>query len=342
MSPHKVSYWVTGSTRLVDKYYFYDLGAPLEKTKVFISWSQDRSKYIAETVQWWLRQVVQASDPWVSSTDIDAGTRSMNEIEISLANTKFGIICVTPENVERPWLNYEAGALSKQVDEVATRVIPLLFDFADKADITTPVGQFHAVLADKSGFEQIAQSLNKCLAPELQRSAEDVRSAHEAFWDQLESRLNSVPAPINKIQAPSRSSDDMFREIVNTVRDLDSKIERIMFSGQEAPLLSRDKGKNFVSIEHIDARRRAKNNEVMKSEFRIRSLVRSVLPPELNPRRVSVDIIDDVITIGTYRDLTDEETESIVNRVFHELEDSRYAISFRNHGLTHIADDEVK
>ena len=40
--------------------------------KVFISWSGDRSKYIAETLQEWLRRVLQATEPWIS-TQIDKG-----------------------------------------------------------------------------------------------------------------------------------------------------------------------------------------------------------------------------------------------------------------------------
>lgn len=314
----------------------------MEKTKVFISWSLGRSNYIAETVQWWLKQVVQTSDPWVSSSDIEAGTRSMKEIEASLANTKFGIICVTPENVERPWLNYEAGALSKQVGEGESRVVPLLFGFEDKADITTPVGQFQAVLANKEGFEKLAQALNKSIPIELQRTSEEVTATHDAFWPALEKRLNEVPRPQKTVRPPTRPTDDMFREIVNTVRELDSKIERIMFSGQGSTLFGSPESRGLESVEFFDAQRRARAQaKDLKTEERIRHLVRSILPEDLNPRRVSVDVIDDLIVIGTYRDLTDDECGLIV-QLLHSHLDSVYRVKFRNHRLTHLTEDDAK
>lgn len=285
----------------------------MEKTKVFISWSQDRSKYVAETVKWWLKQVIQASDPWVSSVDIDAGTRSMNEIEASLANTKFGIICVTPENVEKPWLNYEAGALSKQVDEVLTRVVPLLFDFKDKADVHTPVGQFHAVLADKEGFEQIAQSLNKCLPIELQRSDEDVRATHEAWWPKLKDLLDKAPNPRTAVKPPVRSSEDMIREVVNTVRDLDSKIEKLL----AGPTYIRGSDGLIVSTSNPDwLPRNSKRNNPRKAGIwttEIRETVEQNLPADVDPRDAKITFDGETVHVTTTRDLSELEISILMS-----------------------------
>ena len=57
-----------------------------------------------------------------------------------------GILCVTRENHEAPWLNLQAGALAKAVD--VSRVVPLAIDLAP-SDVVLPLGQFQAQPAKK-------------------------------------------------------------------------------------------------------------------------------------------------------------------------------------------------
>jgi hypothetical protein len=65
-------------------------------------------------------------DPWFSDTDIRAGTTWFGEIQERLNASKYGIIVVTTENLGKPWLNFEAGSLSKTLGEDRTLVTPLL------------------------------------------------------------------------------------------------------------------------------------------------------------------------------------------------------------------------
>ena len=62
----------------------------------------------------------------VSSEDIDKGARWSTDIAKELEDCSFGILCVTKENLEAPWLLFEAGALSKMMQKGA--VCPFLFD----------------------------------------------------------------------------------------------------------------------------------------------------------------------------------------------------------------------
>ena len=61
----------------------------------------------------WLPRMFDHIDPWASEVDIDAGSRGFDEIQARLNQSSFGIIVITTQNYERPWLNFEAGALSK-------------------------------------------------------------------------------------------------------------------------------------------------------------------------------------------------------------------------------------
>ena len=80
--------------------------------KVFISWSGPQSYGVALVLREWLPTVLQYLEPWVSSEDIDKGARWTDALGTELDASKFGIICLVPGNVDEPWLNFEAGAIS--------------------------------------------------------------------------------------------------------------------------------------------------------------------------------------------------------------------------------------
>ena len=94
--------------------------------KVFLSWSGTRSHKIALVFRDWLPSVIQEIVPYVSSEDIDKGARWSTDIAKELADSSFGILCVTRENINAPWLTFEAGALSKTMDK--SSVSPFLYD----------------------------------------------------------------------------------------------------------------------------------------------------------------------------------------------------------------------
>lgn len=96
--------------------------------KVFISWSGERGKAIAEIVYAWLPSVIQAVKPFFSPDDIAKGARWSSEVGSELEACQVGIVIVTRESLTSPWIMFEAGALSKNVGK--SRVVPILVDLA--------------------------------------------------------------------------------------------------------------------------------------------------------------------------------------------------------------------
>jgi hypothetical protein len=93
--------------------------------KVFISWSGDDSKTLAEFTSTWLPRVIQEVEPWISTHDIDTGEKWQEALSASLSDpTAIGLLIVTKTNFKQPWLLFEAGALSKLN---GSRVTPLLW-----------------------------------------------------------------------------------------------------------------------------------------------------------------------------------------------------------------------
>jgi hypothetical protein len=157
--------------------------------KVFISWSGDRSKTIGNALKHWLPKVFQGIDVWMSDQDIHAGAIWGSELDSVLKECKFGVICLTPENLDSQWLTFEAGALSKAIAE--SRVAPFRFQL-NAADVGPPLSNFQGVDATSEGTFKLVWSINDALGKPL-TSEETARETFEVWWPSLERQLDGVP-----------------------------------------------------------------------------------------------------------------------------------------------------
>ena len=205
--------------------------------KVFISWSGPRSKHIASALREWLPKVIQAVRPWMSDNDLVAGTRWSGEIAGNLQDCRIGIICVTPENLGAPWLNFEAGALSKTLTD--SYVCPYLFELSP-ADLVGPLSQFQAKKADKEGTHQLIEMINAALPSALPK--EEIDETFELRWPKLAGKLNDAPTVTRGTPSP-RKDREILEEILTAVRGLTHRIEErpesITEEDQERRALSR-------------------------------------------------------------------------------------------------------
>src|ERR1044071_9633221 len=113
--------------------------------QVFISWSGDRSRAVAAALYDWLPNVLQAVEPWMSRANLQAGAEWSRNTLSALERSRLGLICLTPENIQSPWMLFEAGALARSSKEVT--IYPYLFDLSPSA-LTGPLVQFQSVQAD--------------------------------------------------------------------------------------------------------------------------------------------------------------------------------------------------
>jgi TIR domain len=81
--------------------------------KVFISWLGKQAAQVAISLRDWFPKVIQGITPFVSAKDIDKGANWSHVLSEELNDSAFGVICLTPENLLSPWLNYEAGAIMR-------------------------------------------------------------------------------------------------------------------------------------------------------------------------------------------------------------------------------------
>lgn len=183
--------------------------------KVFISWSGERSRAVAQALRDWLPNVIQAIEPWMSEADIAKGARWGLDMARELDETRVGIICLTRENLNAPWILFEAGALSKTLAE--TYVCPYLLDVGP-ADLEGPLAQFQAAVANGEDTRKLVQTINRALRDEA-LSEERVNKAFEVWWPELEENLASIPAAEGKPET-KRPEREILEEILMSIREL--------------------------------------------------------------------------------------------------------------------------
>ena len=183
-----------------------------ENLKVFISWSGDRSKLVANALNDWLPEIIEVISPWVSTQHIDAGTRWSSEIDQQLKDTHFGIVCLTRENLQSPWILFESGALAKAV-EVA-RVVPYLLGVPG-ADVNPPLGHFNYVTADRKGTLDLLRSLNTACGTKYQEAR--LQKRFTTWWPELEKKLAAIPKEKNENGEP-RHERELLEELIGLTR----------------------------------------------------------------------------------------------------------------------------
>jgi len=156
--------------------------------KVFLSWSGEKSHKVAVVFRDWFPSVIQSLVPYVSSEDIDKGTRWSTDIAKELEDSSFGILCVTKENLTAPWLTFEAGALSKTMEK--SFVSPFLFDIK-RSEVDGPILQFQSTIFNKGDVLKLLKTLNKACG-EDQLTDERLDKAFDVWWPTLEEELNKL------------------------------------------------------------------------------------------------------------------------------------------------------
>lgn len=186
--------------------------------KVFISWSGERSKALAQACHDWIPLVLHNVEPWLSEADIEAGDRWAEAVAKELSDSNFGIICVTRENVGSPWVLFEAGALAKSMQ--GSKVIPLLLDL-DFRDITGPLAQFQAKKLEKAGINEVISSINQTANHAVPEAR--AKQLFDALWPEFEKKVAAIPKQPAAAKH-TRPQHEILEELVASVRSLDSRL----------------------------------------------------------------------------------------------------------------------
>lgn len=183
-----------------------------EPYNVFIGWSGQQSRQVASALRDWLPRVNQFSRPWMSDRDIDKGARWEQEIASQLSERRFGIICLTPDNLDSRWMLFEAGAMSR---DFVNRVAPYLVGLSH-ADIKPPLTQFQTTTADRDDTGKLILSINRALGSPVDEG--QLREGFDVWWPKLDEILKKIPP--SSAPPPKRGIDEILNEILDHVREI--------------------------------------------------------------------------------------------------------------------------
>jgi len=184
-------------------------------TKVFISWSGELSKKLGEALRGWLPASLQYVKPYFSPEDIEKGTKWNTEIAKELETSNVGVICLTQDNTEKPWILFEAGALSKSIDK--SRVCTLLFNI-EPADVKGPLTSFQSTKFDAADFKRLVVTINST-AGDAKLEPQVLDSVFEMWWPKLQSQVEGIIQSHDKGGKKERRSErDILEEVLELSR----------------------------------------------------------------------------------------------------------------------------
>jgi len=198
---------------------------------IFISWSGDRGKYIALKLRDWVPSVLQGVKPWVSDQDIQKGARWVTELLNHLDSCQVGIVCLTPESLQAPFLLFESGALAKNVD--SSFLIPYLWGLKP-TDVTGPLSLFQGVQADEQGTKQALETINLLLG-ENGLPEGRFNETFQKWWPDMADHLSQVPVPEEPVNRQTRPEGEVQEELLTLMRGVDQRLNADFSAGQWPP-----------------------------------------------------------------------------------------------------------
>lgn len=199
----------------------------------------------------------------MSSKDIDRGALWFSEISDQLADTSVGIICLTKENRNKPWILFESGALAKGIS--SNRVCTFLIDLKP-TDVENPLAQFNHSQTTKSGVWDLVRTINSTLE-DKKLTEKILEKVFETYWPQFNNSFKEIIKNTKEGEViETRSENDILIEVLSSIRSMD---RRMRFVENKT---IHNINKNHNSIE--------KRPDKYEAEKILRELVESGMSPE--------------------------------------------------------------
>lgn len=152
--------------------------------KVFLSWSGNQSKAVAQAFNDWLPTIINAIDPWLSSESLSKGIPWISGIKSALAESNgVGLFFLTSEAISSPWMLFEAGSISALGHE---RVCTVFVDVLPES-LKPPFSLFQGTKLERDDVEKLVSQLNFLTPTPLSTKA--LKASFDRGWRELESDL---------------------------------------------------------------------------------------------------------------------------------------------------------
>ncbi|MEM9273968.1 MAG: type II toxin-antitoxin system Phd/YefM family antitoxin, partial [Cyanobacteria bacterium P01_F01_bin.143] len=224
---------------------------------------------ISKKLEIFLKTVFSSATIFLSSKSITGGVLWNREIAEALMATDFGILCLTPDNIDSLWIHFEAGALSKHYNDA--RVIPLLFGVGPAALVNTPLTQFQYVKADeiKQVRQKIVEQINRFVSQgnrdsemidalmnlylsDVLKPSQDIlsnASKRVSLQDKQKAKLD-LNTVINKTETPINVRNNFFQLFKKVTEEQEVVIINCQES-ENVALIAESELRNLVETVHL-------------------------------------------------------------------------------------------
>lgn len=227
--------------------------------KIFLSWSGDISKEIAHILEYSFTNIIQSLEIFCSDKDIAKGEFWPERLLNELNECDYGIICLTSENINSRWLNFEAGMMCRKFN----KDISVINFNIDEDEIKQPLSFFQATKLEKDDIYKLISKINEMLEKPLKD--DKLRDAFEKEWEGIKGREddNSMKTQIESINTSfyvkseeklENIDSESIEEIKKLLKEqniiLDSKLNRLNIDNLEFEF-RKESGKIFISTNGI-------------------------------------------------------------------------------------------
>jgi hypothetical protein len=193
--------------------------------KTFLVWSGKASQVAAAEFHTWIQDILQTVDPFMSDESIRKGAAWPDAIGKQLSECDFGVVFVTAVNQHAPWLNFESGALAKDVERA--HVSPLLLNLND-SDLDGPLKLFQATKANRDDILKLVKSINSACPENEQRPDIQVERIFERFWPDYKAVLEEIQPLLQESEQtsnePLRTASEVLDEILVLSRSVAQEV----------------------------------------------------------------------------------------------------------------------
>jgi TIR domain len=155
-------------------------------TRLFICWSGDQSRAVAEVMARRLPAIVGGLKCSVS-TQIEPGAVWSVELQRQLDAADAGLVCLTPAALESTWIHYEAGLLAAAVG--AKRGTPSIFTYLVNLEaraLTGPLSAYQAAAANRDDTARLVDLL-------IGLAGGPAAIGFDGWWATVEGDLRRIP-----------------------------------------------------------------------------------------------------------------------------------------------------
>lgn len=224
------------------------LGRGKMKVKIFISWSGEKSRRVGEVFRAWLPSVLQYVQPYFTPEDVEKGAKWNSDISKNLEESRIGLICLTKENIDKPWIMFEAGALSKNLE--SSKILTLLCGII-ATDVSGPLTHFQSTRLDKKDVKLMLETINNS-AQDSKLDKAQLENTFEMCWPVLESKIKEALESTAEIQQ-ERKERELLEETLEIVRNVQKTFE-----------LSRDSSELNQTLKQLLDENKSLNSEKVK------------------------------------------------------------------------------